>query len=143
MEQRSPLLSGYGIIAAGAVMENFILGTRYLMLGALWGLVWLGLGVALLVWARRTLRHSEKGAFLVQDGPYAWIRHPEMAAHCFGIMPGLCLILNTNIGILGILYAIYLFFHNVEAEEMELEERFGEQYVAYKERVHRLIPCML
>jgi protein-S-isoprenylcysteine O-methyltransferase Ste14 len=143
MQQRHPFLAGYGVIIAGAVLENGILGTRYLMLGALWGLVWLGLGLAALVWAKRALKRSEGGVFLVQDGPYAWTRHPAAAAHFLGIMPGLCLILNTNIGILGILYAVYLFFQSVEEEEMELEEKFGEQYFAYKERVSRLIPCKI
>ncbi len=143
MGQRSPLRAGYGVLVAGAVMEHAVLNTNYFLLGALWGLLWLGLGVALLLWAKQTLRRSERGVFLVQEGPYAWMRHPEMAAHCFGMMPGLCLILNTNIGILGIVYAIYLFFQNVEAEEMDLEERFGEAYIAYKERVNRLIPSIL
>ena len=80
MQQRHPFLAGYGVIIAGAVLENGILGTRYLMLGALWGLVWLGLGLAALVWAKRTLKRSEGGVFLVQDGPYAWTRHPAAAA---------------------------------------------------------------
>ena len=57
-----------------------------------------------------------------------------------GIMPGLCLILNTNLGILGIAVAAYFFFSTVGAEEMELEDRFGEAYQAYRERVSLLLP---
>jgi protein-S-isoprenylcysteine O-methyltransferase Ste14 len=55
-------------------------------------------------------------------------------------MPGLCLILNTNSGILGIAVGIFLFFKNVGAEELELEDQFGETYQAYRERVSRLLP---
>jgi len=142
MYRRSVFLSGYGIIAAGAVIENGILHSSYLGIAGIWGFLWMLMGIAALVWAKRSLRQSE-GIFLVQHGPYAWTRNPEAAAHFFGIMPGICLILNTNIGILGIIYSIYLFLQNIDFEERELEDKFGEQYFAYKERVNLLIPCKL
>jgi protein-S-isoprenylcysteine O-methyltransferase Ste14 len=49
-------------------------------------------------------------------------------------------VLNTNLGILGILAAAFLFLKNVGEEEMELEDQFGEVYQAYRERVSRLVP---
>lgn len=77
---------------------------------------------------------------LVESGLFSFSRNPATAAHLLGVMPGLCLLLNTNIGILGIIYSLVLFFKHISAEELELEDRFGEAYVAYRERVNRLIP---
>ena len=130
---------GYGVIVAGSVIENLILRTNWFMLGSLLGFVWLAAGLVGLVLAVRELRKSE-GYMLVQSGPFSWSRNPIIAANLLGIMPGLCLVLNTNLGILGILAAAFLFLKNVGTEEMELEDQFGEVYQAYRERVSRLAP---
>ena len=130
---------GYGVIVAGSVIENLILRTNWFMLGSLLGFLWLAAGLVGLVLAVRELRKSE-GYMLVQSGPFAWSRNPIMAANLLGIMPGLCLILNTNVGILGIAAAAFLFFKNVGAEEMELEDQYGVIYQAYRVRVSRLLP---
>lgn len=130
---------GYGVIVAGSVIENLILRTNWFMLGSLLGFVWLAAGLVGLVLAVRELRKSE-GYMLVQSGPFSWSRNPIIAANLLGIMPGLCLVLNTNLGILGILAAAFLFLKNVGTEEIELEDQFGEVYQAYRERVSRLVP---
>jgi protein-S-isoprenylcysteine O-methyltransferase Ste14 len=131
--------TGYAIIAGGCVLENFILRTNWFMLGSVFGFLWLAVGLAGLVLALRELKKGE-GYMLVQSGPFAWSRNPIMAANLLGIMPGLCLILNTNVGILGIAAAAFLFFGKVGAEELELEDQYGETYQAYRERVSRLLP---
>jgi protein-S-isoprenylcysteine O-methyltransferase Ste14 len=133
------LVPAYGIIVAGSILENLLLGTEWFLLGSVIGLLWLVAGVAGLALAVRELRKGE-GYMLVESGPFAWSRNPILAANLFGIMPGLCLILNTNLGILGIAVATFLFFKNVGAEEVELEDQFGETYQAYRERVSRLLP---
>ena len=130
---------GYGVIVAGSVIENLILRTNWFMLGSLLGFVWLAAGLVGLLLAVRELRKSE-GYMLVQSGPFSWSRNPIIAANLLGIMPGLCLVLNTNLGILGILAAAFLFLKNVGTEEIELEDQFGEVYQAYRERVSRLVP---
>ena len=131
--------TGYAIIVGGCVLENFILRTNWFLLGSVFGFLWLAVGLAGLALALRELKKGE-GYMLVQSGPFAWSRNPIMAANLLGIMPGLCLILNTNVGILGIAAAAFLFFKNVGAEEMELEDQYGEIYQAYRERVSRLLP---
>jgi protein-S-isoprenylcysteine O-methyltransferase Ste14 len=131
--------AGYAIIAGGSVLENLVLRTNWFMLGSLIGLLWLAAGLAGLVLALRELKKGE-GYMLVQSGPYAWSRNPIMAANLLGIMPGLCLMLNTNVGILGIGAAAFVFLKNVGSEELELEDQFGETYQAYRERVSRLLP---
>lgn len=130
---------GYGVIVAGSVIENLILRTNWFMLGSLLGFLWLAAGLVGLVLAVRELRKSE-GYMLVQSGPFSWSRNPIIAANLLGIMPGLCLVLNTNLGIVGILAAAFLFLKNVGTEEIELEDQFGEVYQAYRERVSRLVP---
>lgn len=131
--------TGYGIIVAGSVFENFVLRTEWFMIGSVIGFLWLAAGLAGLVLALRELKKGE-GYMLVQTGPFAWSRNPVMASNLFAIMPGLCLMLNTNLGILGIVAAAFLFFRNVGDEELELEDQFGEAYQAYRERVSRLLP---
>ncbi len=131
--------TGYAIIVGGCVLENFILRTNWFLLGSVFGFLWLAVGLAGLALALRELKKGE-GYMLVQSGPFAWSRNPIMAANLLGIMPGLCLILNTNVGILGIAAAAFLFFKNVGAEELELEDQYGEIYQAYRERVSRLLP---
>ena len=131
--------TGYAIIVGGCVLENFILRTNWFLLGSVIGFLWLAVGLAGLALALRELKKGE-GYMLVQSGPFAWSRNPIMAANLLGIMPGLCLILNTNVGILGIAAAAFLFFKNVGVEELELEDQYGEIYQAYRERVSRLLP---
>ncbi|MGE4440657.1 MAG: isoprenylcysteine carboxylmethyltransferase family protein [Desulfomicrobium sp.] len=131
--------TGYAIIAGGFVVENFILRTDWFMLGSVIGFLWFALGLAGLILALRELKKGE-GYMLVQSGPFAWSRNPIMAANLLGVMPGLCLILNTNLGILGIGVAAFLFFKNVGTEELALEDQYGEIYQAYRERVSRLLP---
>ncbi|NLW80407.1 MAG: hypothetical protein GXY42_01875 [Desulfovibrionales bacterium] len=133
------LAPGYGIIVAGSVFENLVLHTNWFKLGGLFGAVWLCAGLVCLVFSRRELNKGQ-GYMLVESGLFSFSRNPATAAHLLGVMPGLCLLLNTNIGILGIIYSLVLFFKHISAEELELEDRFGEAYVAYRERVNRLIP---
>lgn len=130
---------GYGVIAAGCIVENFIFRTEWFMLGSVIGVLWLAAGLVGLILAMRELKKGE-GYMLVQTGPYAISRNPVMAANLLGIMPGLCLVLNTNIGILGIAAAAYFFLKHVRDEETALEDEFGEVYQAYRERVSLLLP---
>jgi protein-S-isoprenylcysteine O-methyltransferase Ste14 len=134
------LLPGYGLIVAGSVVENLALRESWFLLGSIFGLLWLAVGLVFLLLAQRELKKGE-GFMLVQSGPYAWSRNPVMAANLLGVMPGLCLLLSTNLGIAGIVLAGFLFFKRVGDEELELEDRFGEAYLAYRERVGRLLSC--
>lgn len=136
------LLPGYGTIVAGSVLENLIFRTNWFLPGSLVGLLWSLAGLVWLVLAMRELKKGE-GYMLVQSGPFARTRNPVIAANLLAVMPGLCLTLNTNIGILGIFVALALFYTHVHEEEVELEERFGASYAAYRERVCCLLPCPL
>ena len=130
---------GYAIILAGSIIDNIFYSTNWFLLGSLLGILWLMLGLVGLFWAFAELKKGE-GFMLVQSGPFALTRNPMLAANFFGIMPGLCLLLNTNLGILGIGVSIFLFYRHIQGEELALKDRFGETYLAYQERVARLVP---
>lgn len=130
---------GYvGIVLAG-VLENLFFREGWFQLGSVFGVLWICVGLVGLWLASRELRKGE-GYLLVQSGVFAKTRNPAMAAHLFGIMPGLCLLLNTNLGILAVIASVFLFYKHIGVEEMELEDRFGEVYQAYRERVGKLFP---
>lgn len=131
---------GYGIIVVGGILENVVLQTNVFLLGMVLGALWLAIGLAMLGYAKWELGKGE-GFMLVQSGPFAWSRNPAMLAHLLGIMPGLSLLCNANVGIVGILVSTVLFLQHIQNEELDLEDRFGEVYLAYKERVARLLPC--
>lgn len=133
------LAPGYSIILVGSIVENGILRTNSFLVGSLIGLAWFIAGVFVLMRASKDLKKGEQIS-LVQSGLFSVTRNPALVAHFFAIMPGLCLLLNTNIGIVGIICAVVLFYRHIGAEERELEERFGEVYQAYRERVPRLLP---
>jgi protein-S-isoprenylcysteine O-methyltransferase Ste14 len=106
--------------------------------------VWLGLGLHF--WARRTLAHGwspivspQAGAPLVEDGPYAYLRHPlyaaillvglgTLAAHCSRA---------TLAATVGFTVGLAL---KRRAEDRALEERFGERWRAYARRVPAFVP---
>lgn len=136
---RHVLKPGYAIILAGSILDNIFYNTNWFLLGSLIGFVWLCLGLAGIFLSLKELKKGE-GFMLVQSGPFALTRNPMLAANFFGIMPGLCLLLNTNLGILGIGVSIFLFYRHIQWEEADLKDQFGDAYLAYQDRVARLVP---
>ena len=133
---------------------------RDLLLGADLGLSWplVGLGIALMVLAaliglkRRkylTIRilagipeveaEPEKRGSLLEEGPYAVIRHPryvEVVLATFAYAA-----IANYVGCWIVVIAMVPLLHLVVVlEERELVERFGEAYRDYAARVPRYIP---
>jgi len=133
---------------------------RDLLLGADLGLSWplVGLGIALMVLAaliglkRRkylTIRilagipeveaEPEKQGSLLEEGPYAVIRHPryvEVVLATFAYAA-----IANYVGCWIVVIAMVPLLHLVVVlEERELVERFGEAYRDYAARVPRYIP---
>lgn len=111
---------------------------------------WAGLavaltGVALAVWARRTLGRSftmfprpKPGAKLVTDGPFALVRHPIYAGGIL-LFAG-CSLAFSPWGLAATLVLALLWAAKARVEERRLAERFPA-YAAYRERVRkRLLP---
>ena len=78
---------------------------------------------------------------LIQDGPFAIVRHPRYLMVAIGIT-GWCLMSNySGCYLVGILSICGLFLI-VWLEERDLVIRFGEAYRTYQKQVPQLIPTM-
>lgn len=104
-------------------------------------------GVMLRVMAMRTLSgeytltpRSDPTQNLVSTGPYRHIRHPGYAGILLSIL-GLQLIIGTWLSVgLTLLVALTVPIR-IQVEEDLLVERFGEKYLAYRDRTrYRMVP---
>jgi len=114
-------------------------------------LLYLG-GLALTLWARRTLGENwgistslevklRKEHQLVQTGPYAQVRHP-MYLGWWIAMVGLTLLYPVWAVFLMLVFSLISFSLRARREEAALAERFGPAWAAYKSRTKFLIPFL-
>ena len=105
-------------------------------LGGLWGAVGAVVFVAAIVQFNRCYRRGE----LCTRGVYALMRHPMYGAWIVFIVPGMVIALGAWCG-LALPPVMFLLFRRLSvAEERYLEERFGDAYRAYRQRVGLLWP---
>ncbi|MDP2936340.1 MAG: isoprenylcysteine carboxylmethyltransferase family protein [Dehalococcoidia bacterium] len=98
-------------------------------------------GGALLVSSAWRRIHSAHGV-LVTLGPYAVMRHPQYAGLMLAILGALVQWPTViTLAMAPVLVAIY--WRLARQEDRELEERFGERYRAYRERVRAFPPARL
>jgi protein-S-isoprenylcysteine O-methyltransferase len=134
----APLLNAWGV---GALE-----GSRYL--------AWLGVllmsgGIALRVWASRTLGRFYTRTLrtapqqpLVREGPYRVLRHPGYLGDIVMWAGAALATSNWLVAavIVPLMFAAYCF--RIAAEEQMLREAFGEEYARYRGRTWRLIPFL-
>jgi len=79
---------------------------------------------------------------LVITGIRARVRHPVYLGHLFEM---LAWSLGTGLAVCWVLtaFAVATGFVMIRLEEAELEKRFGEEYVAYRNRVPAILPSFL
>jgi protein-S-isoprenylcysteine O-methyltransferase Ste14 len=124
------------------------------LVGGGWTRYWIAvalivMGLALCIWARRTLGGNWSGSVtvkegheLVQSGPYRRIRHPIYT----GI---LLMILGTGLasgqvhGLLAFPIALSALWLKSRVEERWMVAEFAERYAAYKKKSWALIPFIL
>ncbi len=112
------------------------------------GLVLAALGVALAVWASRTLGPSltpfpqpRAGGALVEDGPYGLARHPIYGAGLL-FFGGVSLARSIPALLLTVALGV-LWWRKSLAEERRLEAAYAD-YPAYRERTpRRFLPYLL
>ncbi len=111
------------------------------------GLLVAALGIALRLWANqvlgefytRTLKVSEQQV-IVQQGPYAVIRHPGYLG-MLTMWAGAGLAVTNWVAFLLAAGAILVAYtYRIRSEEAMLAATFGEQYQAYQQRTRKLIP---
>lgn len=111
------------------------------------GLVLMWCGMAVRLWAVRTLGRLFRTVVLIQDdhrlidaGPYRRLRHPSYAGSLLTLV-GLGLGLGNGLSLLvAVLSALIGFTRRIRIEEAAMQARFGEAYTAYARRTWRLVP---
>lgn len=103
---------------------------------SLW-LILIGMGIR--TWANGYAIKLEK---LTTCGPYSYVRHP-LYLGTFCILIGFLVMLRINWVILPLILFVVIgliYSSTIKKEEKMLEDKFGQTYLQYKERVPFLIP---
>ena len=140
------------VVAQFIAMAGVVLSWRYTPHSHVTALHWAGLavaltGVAMMVWARRTLGRSfsmfprpKPAGRLVTDGPFALVRHPIYGGAIL-FFAG-CSIAFSPWGLAATLALALLWAGKARVEERRLSERFPA-YADYRRRVRkRLVPLV-
>lgn len=110
------------------------------------GLWFVGMGLA--AWALRTLGRFAtveiqvvEGQRLVQDGPYARIRHPIYTANVMAVFGLAFLYLSPPLLAIAAFIALLAFYRGrLEDEFLQSPQAFGETYTGYARRTGRFLP---
>jgi protein-S-isoprenylcysteine O-methyltransferase Ste14 len=89
---------------------------------------------------RGTLAPWDPTSRLVVDGPYLHMRNPMISAIAAVLIGEALLLGSPGLAIWAAAFPLVNFAHFLGVEEPGLEERFGEEYRAYKRAVPRWIP---
>jgi len=108
-----------------------------------------GMGVLSMVWALMKLGHTYQAGGsdprvsdgMVMKGPYRLVRHPMYVA-ALGISLGLaCLVQSLAFFSVFCIYLVLIILL-IPAEEEGLRRAYGQQYLAYQQKVKRLVPLL-
>lgn len=108
------------------------------------GLLLFAAGLLFILWGAYTL---QKAVFvpenkLVAAGPYRFVRHPMYSGGVIGAF-GLAVFAGSVLGAVYSFMLALVLSRIADAEEEELRERFGEEYVEYAGKVPKLLPRVL
>ena len=141
------IAAAFGIAMVGApVLATARRGRLAVWIGWI-GVIVMAAGLALRVWAARTLGAHYTRTLRVQDeqgvteaGPYAYVRHPGYAGSLmmwFGFGLTMTSVPATAATTVPMVLA---YRRRIAAEEVMLADSLGEAYRSYQERTTRLIP---
>ncbi|MEO6902346.1 MAG: isoprenylcysteine carboxylmethyltransferase family protein [Bacteroidia bacterium] len=126
--------------------ENFVPHTN---LVGIVGLLLCVLGAFIACWSRYILGKNWSLAVqqkvnheLIQNGMYKIIRHPIYTGILL-LFIGNTLIVGDYRGIIAVLLIFISFWFKLHKEEKLLNDTFGNQFIAYKNRTKALIPFIL
>ena len=110
------------------------------------GLGFAVVGLTLLFWAVRTLRHHDTTIMphrasraLVTDGPFAWCRNPIYLSDVFLLLALADWTKNIWFIVAALGFAMLVTWLAIVPEEAHLEARFGDAYRNYKATTRRWI----
>jgi len=108
------------------------------------GILLIGIGIWLNIWAdglfkkkTTTVKPFEKSAYLIEEGPFLFSRHP-MYLGMVAILLGVAVLLGSItcfIAPVGFFITMNVAF--IWHEEKALKETFGQRFIDYKKRVRR------
>lgn len=112
------------------------------------GFIPLLLGLALYFWCAGAFTFIGKGTpapidapkFLVQEGPYQWVRNPMYLAVLSVIVGEAILFHSLLLVVYALLFWLIVHLFVVFFEEPSLRSQFGESYVHYLRTVSRWLP---
>lgn len=104
------------------------------------GIVLLVIGVPFYMIAGITGMRAYNEGKLCTSGIYGLCRHPIYAAWVVFIVPGVMLLMNSWIGLTAIPVMYISLRMLVLKEELYMEEKFGDEYRAYKKKVFAIFP---
>jgi len=87
-----------------------------------------------------TIKRAFKAERLVTDGTFGMCRHPVYSAWIVFFVPGIMLLVNTWIGLTAPVVMYFLIQMFAKEEETYLENAFGKEYLAYKQRIPTVLP---
>jgi protein-S-isoprenylcysteine O-methyltransferase Ste14 len=157
VRRQSPRSRFLQVGAALLIWWLFARGTRYfpwlaarvvpLSPGAVWaGLFITYLGIGFVIAARFYLGRNWSGTVtikedhkLIRGGPYAVVRHPIYSGFPLAGL-GTTLANGQIRGLLAVGLALTVMLQKIGLEEAFMTEKFGEEYLRYKQDVKELIP---
>ena len=113
-------------------------------LGEVWATLFMFLGGVIIVAAVVIVSASWKRIHeaedeLITDGPYAVVRHPQYAGLMLGVL-GALVQWPTLLTLLMAPVLVLTYYRLARREERELEQKFGDEYAAYRARTPMLLP---
>lgn len=106
-------------------------------------------GLAFCLWARATLGRNWSGTITLKEeheliirGPYGLVRHPIYTG-LLAMFLGTALLDGHLAALLGTALVFLGFLIKLSNEEAVMLKQFGEQYIAYQNRVRRIIPFVI
>lgn len=150
MPARKPILPPvffWGAVAIAAALGFFLPGARFLgwpwrwtgILPIVFGVAWNGIADGAFRKAGTTVKPFEESSALLTGGVFAASRHP-MYLGMTAILLGEAILFGALTPLLpAVLFPILMEIRFIRAEESMMEERFGEEWRAYRRRVRRWI----
>ena len=146
---RMPLWLGYILLIVIWMHPFGIVVIRRTNVSTLLAVAICALGLIVSIWSRRALGSEwsrdvelKQGHKLVEQGPYAFVRHPIYTGH---LLMGLGTAVGSGMLIAFAGLALFLagFWIKLMQEERLLVKSFPEDYADYRARVRALVPFVL
>jgi protein-S-isoprenylcysteine O-methyltransferase Ste14 len=99
------------------------------------GIILIIMGIMVVINIARKLKKSFASGSLMTDGLYAYFRNPMYAAYLLLIIPGIAFLFNSWLALTTIILNFILLQIFIREEYNYLNERFGEEYKTYLNKV--------